>query len=99
MSSEFRTSEFGCRIYGMAIRIAFMGSATFPLPTLERLFEKGHTISGVITQPDKPSGRGQAIQGSPVKKKAFDLQLPIYQPKTLKDDEAMALFKALAPEM
>jgi methionyl-tRNA formyltransferase len=76
-----------------------MGSATFALPTLERLFEKGHSITGVITQPDKPTGRGQTMQGPPVKKKAFDLHLPIYQPKSLKDDEAHSLFEALAPEM
>ena len=76
-----------------------MGSAAFALPTLERLFEKGHSISGVITQPDKPAGRGQMMQGPPVKKIAFDLHLPVYQPKSIKDDEARALFDALAPEM
>jgi methionyl-tRNA formyltransferase len=76
-----------------------MGSSTFAIPTLERLFEKGHTISGVITQPDKPIGRRQTMQGPPVKQKAFDLHLPIYQPKSLKDDEARALFQALAPQM
>ncbi len=76
-----------------------MGSATFAVPTLERLFEKGHTIGGVITQPDKPTGRRQILQGPPVKQKAFDLHLPIYQPKSLKDDEARALFRALDPQM
>jgi methionyl-tRNA formyltransferase len=83
----------------MAIRIVFMGTASFAVPTLECIFEKGHGISGVITQPDKPSGRGQHLQSTPVKKRAFDLHLPIYQPKSLKDDEARALFQALAPEM
>jgi methionyl-tRNA formyltransferase len=76
-----------------------MGSAAFALPTLERLSEKGHSIRGVITQPDKPVGRRQTMQGPPVKKMAFELHLPVYQPKSLKDDEAHTLFEALAPDM
>ncbi len=76
-----------------------MGSATFALPTLRGLFEKGYEIAGVITQPDKPGGRGQELQEPPVKKAAFDLHLPIYQPRSLKNDETRALFEALAPQM
>jgi methionyl-tRNA formyltransferase len=76
-----------------------MGSATFALPTLDALFEAGRTITAVITQPDKPAGRGQAVQGPPVKKRAFDLHLPIYQPASLKTDEARQLFEALAPDL
>jgi methionyl-tRNA formyltransferase len=76
-----------------------MGSATFALPTLDLLFEKGHTIAGVITQPDKPAGRGRTVQGPPVKTRAFALHLPIYQPKSLKDDDARALFEALTPDL
>src|SRR5438093_12299335 len=81
------------------IPMVFMGTATFAVPTLEHLFEKGYKIAGVITQPDKPSGRGQTLTPSPVKQKALDLHLDIYQPKSLKDDEAHALFEALAPQM
>ena len=81
------------------IPMVFMGTATFAVPTLEQLFEKGYKIAGVITQPDKPSGRGQTLTPSPVKQKALDLHLDIYQPKSLKDDEAHALFEALAPQM
>jgi len=76
-----------------------MGSATFALPTLQGLFEKGYEIAGVITQPDKPGGRGQALQAPPVKKAAFDMHLPTYQPRSLKNDETRALFEALAPDM
>ncbi len=81
------------------MNLVFMGTATFATPTLQRLFETGYNIPGVITQPDKPAGRGHALHASPVKKNAVDLHLPIYQPKSLKDDEARALFEALAPEM
>lgn len=76
-----------------------MGSATFAIPTLQRLFEAGYEIAGVITQPDKPGGRGQALQAPPVKRKAFDLHLTAYQPKSLKNDETHALMDAIAPEM
>jgi methionyl-tRNA formyltransferase len=76
-----------------------MGSATFALPTLVRLFEKGYSIAGVITQPDKPSGRGQVRQGPPVKNKAVDLNLPVYQPASLKDAESHSLIETLNPEM
>src|SRR4051812_15657000 len=77
----------------------FMGSAPFAVPTLQRLFEDGRKITGVITQPDKPSGRGQNVQAPPVKKKAVELHLPVYQPKSLKDGEAHALIEALEPDL
>src|SRR5262245_65801974 len=76
-----------------------MGSATFALPTLDRLFEKGYEINAVITQPDKPSGRGQSMQGPPVKRRAFELKLPVCQPKSLKTEEAQQIFAALAPDL
>jgi len=83
----------------VGIKLAFMGSATFALPSLNRLFDKGHQIAGVITQPDKPAGRGQTIQAPPVKKRAFELHLPIYQPRSVKTEEAQKLIEALAPEL
>ena len=81
------------------ISLVFMGSATFAIPTLQRLFEDGYKISGVITQPDKPSGRGQSVQAPPVKRKACELSLQVYQPKSLKDGETHALIEAVAPEL
>src|SRR5215475_9196745 len=83
----------------VGIKLTFMGSATFALPTLDQLFEKGHQINGVITQPDKPSGRGQSLQGPPVKQRAFELKLPVYQLKSLKTEEARQIFDALVPDM
>ena len=76
-----------------------MGSATFALPSLNRLFERGYEITGVITQPDKPSGRGQTVQSPPVKRRAFDLHLPIYQPSSLKTEETQSLIQALRPDV
>jgi methionyl-tRNA formyltransferase len=83
----------------VAIKLAFMGSATFALPSLDALFEAGYTIAGVLTQPDKPSGRGQSLQGPPVKKRAFELHLPVFQPASLKTDAARQLAAALAPDL
>jgi methionyl-tRNA formyltransferase len=76
-----------------------MGSASFALPSLDALFETGYTISGVITQPDKPAGRGHLLQGPPVKKRAYELHLPTYQPKSLKADETRELIGTLAPDL
>src|SRR5436309_4728550 len=76
-----------------------MGSATFALPSLDRLFERGYEITGVVTQPDKPSGRGQILQSPPVKRRAFDLHLPIYQPASLKTEETQTLIQALGPDL
>jgi methionyl-tRNA formyltransferase len=76
-----------------------MGTATFAVPSLRRLFEKGYVISGVITQPDRPSGRGQTLHASPVKKLAAELQLPVHQPSSLRTDETRQLVAALSPDM
>jgi len=72
-----------------------MGTAEFAVPTLKRLVHDGFSVTAVITQPDRPAGRGQAIRFTPVKQAALDLQLPVIQPSTLKDDAARQLFAQL----
>jgi methionyl-tRNA formyltransferase len=81
------------------MKFVYMGTSAFAVPTLVRLVTEGFDFAGVITQPDKPSGRGQALQASPVKKKALELQLSVYQPATLRDETARALFAQLSPDM
>jgi len=81
------------------MKIVFMGTAAFAAPTLQRLFEEGYPIATVITQPDKPGGRGQTFQISPVKRKAWELHLGVHQPERLKDDRARSLFHALQPDL
>ncbi len=76
-----------------------MGTSEFAVPTLSRLFESGFKITSVVTQPDKPRGRGQTMQAPPVKRKAYELQLPVYQPITLKDDQARSLLQAMEPDL
>lgn len=81
------------------MKIVFMGSSTFAIPTLVGLFENGYSLAAVITQPDKPSGRGQLLQAPPIKDQALEIHIPIHQPRSLKDDAARSLFQALSPDM
>ena len=65
------------------MRVVFFGTPAFAVPTLERLFHSAHPIAGVVTQPDRPRGRGQQMTASPVKALAGSLNLPILQPDRL----------------
>jgi methionyl-tRNA formyltransferase len=76
---------FYARITIMETRIVFMGSPDFSVPILQTLADN-YTVAGVVTQPDRPSGRGRAIAMSPVKKLALELNIPIIQPLNLRTD-------------
>lgn len=82
----------------MSARIVFMGSPDFALPTLEGL-NKAFEVVGVVTQPDRPSGRGQKMTPPDVKILAEKLGLPVIQPVRLKEPEAMAQLKAWSPDV
>lgn len=69
------------------MNIVFMGTPEFALPTLKALHHSSHSIQAVITQPDKPKGRGQKLIVSPIKQYALDSNLPILQPKTVNAPE------------
>ena len=64
----------------MPLRVAFFGTPSFAVPTLEHLVNSRHQLTGVITQPDRPRGRGQQITHGPVKSLAVSLNLPVLQP-------------------
>ena len=81
------------------MRILFMGTPEFAVASLHRLVEEGHTICGVLTQPDKPRNRGHKVTFSPVKEYALSVGLDVYQPVTLRDEAALELVKGLAPEL
>ena len=68
------------------IRIVYMGTPDFAVPTLNALVSGGYNVVGVITMPDKPAGRGHKLQFSPVKQYALDHDLPLLQPEKLKDE-------------
>lgn len=82
----------------MSTRIVFMGSPEFSVPILEGLAENFHVV-GVVTQPDRPSGRGQVMTPPPVKELAVKLGLPVMQPLKLRVPEAFEQLTAWQPEM
>lgn len=79
-------------------RVVFMGTPEFSVPSLEAL-AKSHEILGVYTQPDKPVGRGLETQHTPVKRKALELGLPVFQPQKLTDPGEFERLKALNPDV
>jgi methionyl-tRNA formyltransferase len=83
----------------MAMRIVFCGTPEFAVPALRRLLaEPAFTIEAVVTQPDRPRGRGQQVQSSPVKDLALASGLYVYQPERIKSDSAYEFFNRLAPD-
>jgi len=83
----------------MPLRVAFFGTPGFAVPTLERIVNSAHEVVGVITQPDKPRGRGQQIAGGPVKSLATALRLPVLQPAKLARDLFESQFAALGADI
>jgi len=79
----------------MPLRVAFFGTPSFAVPTLEHLVNSHHQVVGVVTQPDRPRGRGQQITHGPVKSLAASLNLPVLQPAKLARDQFEAAFAAL----
>lgn len=80
------------------MRVVFMGTPDFAVPCLEALINAGYDVVGAFTQPDKPKGRGYALAPPPVKVTALEHNIPVYQPKTLKDGEALTILSELSPE-
>ena len=80
------------------MRIAFMGTPDFAVPSLEALAESGHEVVGVFTQPDRPKGRGNRLTPPPVKVRAESLGIPVYQPEKIRRDGVETL-RALSPDL
>jgi methionyl-tRNA formyltransferase len=80
------------------MQIVFIGSPDFAVPSLNTLAEHFDVV-GVITQPDRPSGRGRKLKPSSIKLRAFELELSVFQPKTMKSKESQRLLQELAPSL
>ncbi|MEI8166850.1 MAG: methionyl-tRNA formyltransferase [Chloroflexales bacterium] len=80
------------------MRLIFLGSPAFAIHPLEALVAAGHALVAVVTQPDRPAGRGGRLTPPPVKLAAEALGLPVFQPTTLRDPAVVAQLVALAPE-
>lgn len=81
------------------MRILFMGTPDFSVPTLECLANSRHEVIGVVTQPDKPKGRGNTLTMPPVKVKALELGIPVYQPAKIRSAECVEQLKDLKPDV
>lgn len=81
------------------MRIVFMGTPDFAVPSLEALLRRGHEIAAVYTQPDKPKGRGHKLLPPPVKVLALEHNIPVCQPTTLRNAEAVETLRAFEPEL
>jgi methionyl-tRNA formyltransferase len=82
------------------MKIVFFGSPALALPSLKKLLEANHSIDLIITQPDRPSGRGKKLVPCPVKKTALDLNIPCYQPLRIrKDQTALDKIKEIKPDL
>ncbi len=83
----------------MALRLVFFGTPAFAVPTLERLVASAHEVVGVVTQPDRPRGRGQHVQPEAVKQAATEHHLQIFQPERMKDPAWVRTLASLRPDL
>jgi methionyl-tRNA formyltransferase len=82
------------------LKIVFCGTPAFALPTFRQLLgQSDFQIQGVVTQPDRPRGRGQAMASSPVKDAALAAGIPVFQPEKIRAEEGLEYFRALAPDV
>lgn len=81
------------------MNIVFAGTPEFALPCLEAVAASGHRLAGVLTQPDRPAGRGRKLRPSPIKARARELGVPIQQPASLRNAAAFDALAALEPDL
>jgi methionyl-tRNA formyltransferase len=81
------------------MRIIFLGTPEFAVPTLDRIVAAGHAVSLVVTQPDRPKGRKQELIPSPVKAAGLRHGIPVYQPERIRNSECQAYLKQQSPEV
>src|SRR5438477_3422465 len=82
------------------MRVVFIGSGEIGLPTLQALIDsKDHEVAAVITQPDKPVGRTQRIEPTPIKKALVETTIQVLQPKRIKDPESIEGIRAFIPDV
>jgi methionyl-tRNA formyltransferase len=82
-----------------SLRIAFAGTPQFAVPALRALLASRHAVVGVLTQPDRPAGRGQQLRASPIKLLAAEHGVPVAQPATLRTPEGRAELSSWSPEL
>ncbi len=82
------------------MRIVFFGSPAVALPSMKKILDAGHSIEFIVTQPDKPSGRGKKLMPCPVKRAALELNIPYHQPLKIRNDQlALEKMKEIQPDL
>lgn len=81
------------------MRVIFMGTPDFAVPTLQAVIDAGHELAAVFTQPDKAKGRGKAVVYTPVKEKALEYHIPVYQPVKVRDPEVIEQIRQMKPDV
>jgi len=81
------------------MKIVFMGTPVFAVPSLQALAGAGFEMAAVVTQPDRPRGRGKKVQPSPVKEEALGLGIPVYQPEKVREEGFVKFLRGLQPQM
>jgi methionyl-tRNA formyltransferase len=82
-----------------AIRLVFLGTGDFALPSFEHLIETGHDVAALVTQPDRPQGRKQEIIPAPIKRSALARDIPVFQPEDVNAPESLEHLRAIGPEL
>jgi len=81
------------------MRVVFLGSGAFAIPSFEALIEAGHDVAALVTQPDREKGRGRALAPPPLKPVAEARGVPVHQPRRVREEAAQQLLRALEPEV
>lgn len=81
------------------MRIVFFGTPEFAVPSLDALLASRHAVIGIVTQPDRPRGRGQKVTPSPVKARALEVGLPVEQPEKMRDEAFLDRLRQWAPDL
>ena len=80
------------------MNIIYMGTPEFAVKPLQAIVDAGHKVLACFTQPDKPKGRGKTLQPTPVKEKALSLDIPVYQPVKLREEENVQIIRDYQPD-
>ena len=81
------------------MKVVFMGTPDFAVGTLEEIVKAGHEVVAVVTQPDKPKGRGKTMMPTPVKEAALKYEIPVYQPLKVREETFVETLKEMAPDI
>jgi methionyl-tRNA formyltransferase len=81
------------------MKIVFMGTPEFAVPCLQKIIDEGHEVLAVVTQPDKPKGRGKKLSMPPVKELALKYDIPVYQPVKAREESFVEILKEMDPEL